>query len=726
MIELPALYNTIIGGLIAAVITGISGFVCSLIKKRAAIRKWKEEEEIKGKIELGAERFKLIKSSTFIPTMGQTEEGPHDSDNITISDNRFDLADKILKDIFSPSEDVWKKRFAILGGTGMGKSTFSAYLYYKYINYYKYKKCKYPLYIKYLGQKNVFDDLRKMSENNDVSQSVLILDALDENTEAAKDTQTFLDKIEEITDKYRIVILTSRTQFFPDKRSEPTKGTVLQNSRDYKFLSWKVIYISPFNEEETIRYLEAKYKIPSEQYSKAKKIADLSNDLLMRPMILSFMDDLLDLANNKKILGYEIYARIIDKWLSNECEGQKLDKSDLFDFSKKLSLYIYDKWIQSGDLYITEDEFLIFLSKNNYQNNPYSFRERSLVNRRGDGSIKFSHKSFWEFFLAINSIENPGRSFKPNVFDVAEVFTKEMYELLLSGKNLLNINYSPHLIFEDKGVSSLDSLIENGRKYISDSSIKGNIKDVHLRKLLCKYWELSIQNLSYLYKRMPYKQMVHNSKGEILHHSEKLTAPIDQNLSKLQNCFLNIDQLDNGELFALLEECCQSTRLYSHLPDWGVKKNSKNRMVSLNDKDFVIFPFLYSDQFVKNQLSRNYVHIGIGFNDCEVLYETIKKCSNNTDYIDIVCIYVDGDDIDSHVSFITGLCNYLRDVSSCIVINIKIETAYLYYVVNKLTISYSPEQIKVCLTNMFSLNSITRVQNSKYFKGVSLEENKVN
>ena len=41
-----------------------------------------------------------------------------------------------------------------------------------------------------------------------------------------------------------------------------------------------------------------------------------------------------------------------------------------------------------------------------YQDIPYSFRGRSLVNRRGDGSIKFSHKSFWEFFLAINSIEN--------------------------------------------------------------------------------------------------------------------------------------------------------------------------------------------------------------------------------------------------------------------------------------------------------------------------------
>ena len=191
---------------------------------------------------MGADRFKLVKSSTFIPTMGQTE-GPHDSDNITISYNRFDLADKLLKDIFAPNEGVWKKRYAILGGTGMGKSTFSAYFFYKYINQYKYNNCKYPIFAKYLGQKNVLNDLRKMSKDSNVNQSILILDALDENKDAVKDTKVFLDKIEEITDKYKIVILTSRTQFFSNKGSEPTKGTVQQNSHTYRFLSWDKIYI---------------------------------------------------------------------------------------------------------------------------------------------------------------------------------------------------------------------------------------------------------------------------------------------------------------------------------------------------------------------------------------------------------------------------------------------------------------------------------------------------
>lgn len=426
MLELPDLYNTIIGGLVVAALTGINGVIFSLFKKKSVIRKWKEKEEVKGKIELGPERFKLVKSTTFIPTMGQTE-GPHDSDIITISDNRFDLADKLLKEIFSIDERVWKKRFAILGGSGMGKSTFSAYLFYKYISYYKYKECKYPIYIKYLGQKNVLADLSKMTTDNDVSQAILILDALDENIDATMDMESFMDNLEEIIDKYRIVILTSRTQFFPNKNREPSKGTVIQNSPTNKFLPWQKIYISPFNEEETIKYLEQKYKIPSDEYSKAKRIADMSNDLMMRPMILSFIDDLLDLAGNRTILVSEVYARIIEKWLSKECEGQKVNYIDLFTFSKKLSLFIYDKWEQSGGAFVSDEVFQHFMLDNGYHDSPYSFKERSLVNRRNDGSIKFSHKSFWEFFLAINSIENPGKSFKSGVFDVADNFAKEFY-----------------------------------------------------------------------------------------------------------------------------------------------------------------------------------------------------------------------------------------------------------------------------------------------------------
>lgn len=711
MIELPALYNTIIGGLIVAVITGISGLVWSLIKRRAAIKRWKEEEIVKGISELGDDRFKLVKSSKFIPTMGQIDKGPHDSDIITRSNSSFDLVDKLLKDIFSPDEGTWKRRFAILGGTGMGKSTFSAYLFYKYINYYKYKECKYPICIKYLGQKDVMSDLRKMSEKNDVSQSILILDALDENRDAANDTKAFLEEIEEITDKYRMVILTSRTQFFPNKESEPTKGNVIQNSHSNRFLFWERIYISPFDKEETQRYLETKFKVPSKEYSKAIIIADLSNDLMMRPMILSYVDYLLDLADNKIIMVSEIYVRIIDKWLSDECEGQALGKSDLFAFSKNLSFYIYEKWKQSGDSYVTEEEFQNFLSQNNYQDIPYSFRGRSLVNRRGDGSVKFSHKSIWEFFLAINSIENPGKSFKPKVFDAAENFSKELYQLYLNGKAILGINYCTPIIFDQvDNFFTIDNKLEEGKKNIYNSSLTDSEKDTLLRKLLFYYWGMSIRRLAYQYKKMPYKQWEHNSKGEMISHGEKLTEPIDLFLSKLQDCFLSLHKLNYRDLFSKMEDCQQSIHLYAQLPilngqDFGRYGKSTKPIAN----DFVTFPSFFSENLLNNYLSHNYINIGIGFSEDKRIYEIIEKCTKNHD-LDIVCVYRDNNNLDSHVNFICGLSTYLTELSSCIIVIINIDTLVLYYAINKLTRMYNSEQVRLCLSNMLSVNSL--IQNN--------------
>lgn len=675
MLELPALYNTIIGGLIVAVITGISGLVWSLFRKRNAIRKWKEEEEVKGIIELGAERFKLVKSSTFIPTMGQIE-GPHDSDNITRSNRSFDLVDKLLKDIFSPDEGTWKRRFAILGGTGMGKSTFSAYLFYKYINYYKYKECKYPIYIKYLGQKDVLSDLRNMSEKNDVSQSILILDALDENRNATNDTKAFLDEIEEITDKYRIVILTSRTQFFPNKESEPTKGNILQNSRSNRFLLWEVIYISPFDEKETRRYLETKFKVPSKEYSKAIKIAALSNDLMMRPMILSYVNYLLDLADNKTIKVSEIYARIIDKWLSDECEGQALGKSDLYTFSKNLSFYIYEKWKQSGESYVTEEEFQNFLSQNDYHDIPYSFRGRSLVNRRGDGSIKFSHKSFWEFFMAVNSIENPFKSFEREGFDMAPIIAKEINQLYLTGTKLDHINYYHSSFFEHTNgaySSKLFFILKKGQDALKKSNLLDE-KTIIARCNLSEYWEVFVKKLSgELYSSV---LVIKDSTGTY-------KKQIDEYICDIQNAFNKTSESDYMTIF------------FSHRiirEDFMIKSN-------MPIKEIIIFPDMDKD-LTDELISNNNISIGKGFYNNDSIYLTIKRIANRIPNISVICVYIDGENICDIANFIHRLSSQYIDNPLRIIIKVKYDSKELLYVVNKNTKTSNIQNIESCLLNM--------------------------
>lgn len=701
--DITTVISSIVASIALFILGGLFKQLLKLFKRFQEIKKWKEAELDKGKSELGQERFSLVVSPEFIPTMGQ-KESPHDSYNNIISDNRFLLVDSLLKKILIPNEGTWKKRYAILGGTGMGKSTFTAHLIYKYINQYKFSKPKYPIIVKYLGQKNILKDLQSITDASDVRDTILVLDALDENSEAIKAPRIFFSKLEELTDKFRIIILTSRTQFFSNKQSEPTKGRILQNNPISRFLPWEIIYISPFNEEETVRYLEAKYKIPSKEYSKAKKIADMSNDLLMRPMILSFIDDLLDLADNKTILASEVYARIIEKWLVKECEGQLLNKSDLFSFSKKLSLFIYNKWEQSEELIITEEEFQKFMLDNGYHNSPYSFRDRSLLNRRSDGSIKFSHKSFWEFFLAINSIENPGKSFKPKAFDTAEQFSKELYQLYIDGKGISDVNYCPPTIFEQVEISSLDA-IANKALEVYKSSSKNSEKDTSMHKLLYEYCQIAIKRLAIQYEELEMDKIEKLNENDLSNYVVKMFAQdapsrIQRNFHKLQECFLNLNQQGCKDL-------CRNLMVINSLKKPVEYQNKeKPRLVNCQtNNNFVVFPCFFSEKFLNKHLSNNYINIGMGFNENDTIYEIIKKCTTNR-RIDIVCVYRESNNLEHHVEFVKGLNNCIGEILSCILLVIKIETVILYYIVNRETKVYNTEQIRLCLSNMISINSL--------------------
>ena len=126
------LYTAILGGLTVAILTGFFATIIRVLKKIRENKEWKESE-ISNKLvsELNEDRLELITSSKFIPTMGQ-KIGPHNNENIIEPDeSRYPLAENLLKEILTQNTAIGKKRYVILGGSGMGKSTFSASLFYK-------------------------------------------------------------------------------------------------------------------------------------------------------------------------------------------------------------------------------------------------------------------------------------------------------------------------------------------------------------------------------------------------------------------------------------------------------------------------------------------------------------------------------------------------------------------------------------------------------------------
>ena len=87
-----------------------------------------------------------------------------------------------------------------------------------------------------------------------------------------------------------------------------------------------IFYISPFDENEIENDLNKKFGRwnfwNNKKKTKARKIVKTSSKLMVRPMLLSYIDYLVD-AKEKFNNTYEIYDVLINQWLEREAEKRK-------------------------------------------------------------------------------------------------------------------------------------------------------------------------------------------------------------------------------------------------------------------------------------------------------------------------------------------------------------------------------------------------------------------
>lgn len=664
------------------------------------VKEWRDKEIRKLKATDSAGLELVSRSKYFIPIHGQLE-APHNTDEIFVSDNRFLLTKKFINQYLN-SKVTSKKRYIILGGSGMGKSTFSADLFYQYINKYNQRNIPFPIYILKLGDSDVLDKIVELSKKEDACESILILDALDENVDAAKDINSFKKKIEIVTNIFKFVIITGRTQLFQDEISEPDEGIINQGGSGEKRLKWERIYVSPFSEYEIQTYLANKFTVGTENYRKAIQIVNKGNDLMSRPMILSFIDDLLGFAQCERLTIVEIYKTIIDKWLVRECKSQedsdnRLNVNDLYIFSKRLAVYMYDKWETTGISHITKSEYEYFIESNGYSGNPYSFRGRSLINRKSDGSIKFSHKSFWEFFIALDVLENPGKSYNPDNLDMAKKFTDELNELYIQGYKLDNIEY-----YECDYTRYTKEEIKNLRNYIE--SLEQEIAQTEDITLLFNLWN---KTEGYIIN--------------ILLNGDGIQQCFNQNsthelMSAVNNAFYKI----NARMFVnKVQEC-----LYKNDINWknhidtikqiliNIEKHIKENINSeilfpLYKKQKVIFPNLFVyNKMVDNTLLNDLICIGSGFYDNQSIHNLIVKILTVNPDINLMNVVKNCTSLEDATAFVSELTEKIKSCGlkkRCnIVVSFNINEAEFVYLLNTNN-EYS--QINTCISKMYNLKS---------------------
>lgn len=329
---------------------------------------------------------------------------------------RVRLLPLFIKQIFKNSETQY---YIILADSGMGKTTFLLKLFFKY-----YKKIfkKYSIVLIPLSLEGSF---KRINEIKNKPETILLLDGFDEDAHAMMDYVGRLKQLCNETELFYKVIITCRTQFFPDRDSEPRYTGKIKFGVGKKSVEFEKYYISPFTEEEIKVYLKKKYNfiLGWNKIKRSQRLIYNCPQLMIRPMLLSYIDDLILDKTQKYDYTYEIYKQLVDKWI----ERESVENIILYEFSEKLAEYMY----MNRRFYVEGNEIEKLCIKYGIKIKDIEAKSRSLLNRNANGDYKFAHKSILEFFLAKMTYEKmkidkdmPLDNFFG--YDMVKLFLKEM------------------------------------------------------------------------------------------------------------------------------------------------------------------------------------------------------------------------------------------------------------------------------------------------------------
>lgn len=353
----------------------------------------------------------------FIETRGQNID-PCENDEIKDA-SEYSMTERLIPFFINKvfKNEIDNQYYIILGDSGMGKTTFIIHLFNKYSK--KILK-KYDIEIISLYHSSCIDAI-----DNIVLQyrTILLLDGFDENEMAMKDYKFFMEELLTHTENFPKVVITCRTQFFPNQQFEPYEtGKIQFNTYQKKNVFYK-IYMSPFNDKEINQYISKKYPFfwKKSKRTSAKSIIGKCPYLMARPMLLGKLDELIN-DNVNYEYTFQIYERLVINWLHRE----NVEYKKLVRFTERTAITMYKK----GTIYLSSEEINDICKNYGIKIYLIDAKSKSLLNRNGNGDYKFAHKSIYEFILAKKAFIN--KKFRISCdftnLDMAKEFLREMQE----------------------------------------------------------------------------------------------------------------------------------------------------------------------------------------------------------------------------------------------------------------------------------------------------------
>lgn len=369
-------------------------------------------------------------------------------------------------------EDSNSRHLLVLADTGMGKTTFCLnYMDHRSRNH---SKSEVSTAIIPLGRPNALEKIAKIPNP---TETILILDAFDEDSLAIEDSSGRMAALMSASSAFQNVIITCRSQFFKNDNSIPSRtGVAVVRPRnrmggEYYF---ETLYLLPFSEPQIRRYINSQFPLFSwnsiDRRAKARGLADNVNELSARPMLLTLIPDLIKKKRSAQEL-FDLYTFMIDTWM--ERESSWIDSAKLTAVSKRLATHIYTSRKRRQTDRVSVEELNKLAADLDVPPQEWThLRSRSLLNRDSEGNVKFSHRSIMEYFFVIAAIEGERKCFTVFWSDfMRDIFvswgnTSTGRASISRAKAILSMD------LEKLGLSPLSEPVEGPRDYKANTYLK--------------------------------------------------------------------------------------------------------------------------------------------------------------------------------------------------------------------------------------------------------------
>jgi len=534
------------------------------------------------------------------------------------------LRDYFIKKVFIKRTEE-PRVFCILGDTGSGKTAALVHLYHDYIKSHTQKNLPYDIKFVSLRRNNAFQTIEEIKEKR---KCILLLDAIDENQKAQepKDSEkykSFIQQLEKTYDNFAFVVTTCRPQFFANESEEfditeiPTANSWLKVTK---------LYLLPFNDKQISEYFDKLFSFRSdnELRHKAEVLIHKYPFITTRPLVLTYIREIVE-SNRNIDTTLDLYDAIVNNSIRRDLNKilPQINNKDIMSWwivLSEVASYLYSH--KKNRLSSEELQSIISKSTNTNDIIKNYFQQRSLLTRTGN-EFHFSHKSFYEYFMAYRFLQHPeeikqidGMDFALQIYDnayqawsdkkdtpFADLKNTDPYTVASSLNNvgyaLYDINHFTQAEFYYQRALVLYRKLEekNPDRY------RGNIALVlyNLANLHSVTDHLQVAEMEYTEALAIYRQLADENPKEFR-----------PNVAKTLNCLANL-HLRTKKLTYAEDEYTESIGIYrkynesnpnSYLPEIA---SSLNKLASIYSKSNYDNDLLFAESKYKEAYNKYYV-----------------------------------------------------------------------------------------------------------------------